>query len=268
MAKQYINAMEWARRESAHLYKAVADSQRKLRESILISTLEDASRKTQWLRSIKSHQLKAAGTTSATLTDEEKDRLATYWLEFGSSTAPQKMRIALRDYAMFIVSCTFGFRGESIRSILQSDLFLHSIKRLLGHRVMYFPALFVFANNSKMNKDGRIDQVAVMRHRSVLSCPVFAIMLQLWAYYELHGQCAAVDFEPDFSEASQEECFGIFGKRPWYEDHLFYGGNPKRAMAPSNASSFPTRCLVLSPLQRMPTASARRSRKTASRPTT
>ena len=216
------------------------EADKQLRQSSLISTIEDASRKTSWLRTVKSHQLKASGTSSTTLSDEQIERLSRYWLVDGSPTATTPVLRAVRDRGTFIVSRSFGFRGDNIRRILQSDLFFQAVNRNTGVQQRSFEALFVFANNSKTNKDGRVDQVAVLRHRNVLECLVFAVLLQLYATYEIRGKAAEVDFAPEFAEQYDDEpgaSYGIYGRRRWYRHHLFFGERQDHPMTAGSACS-------------------------------
>jgi hypothetical protein len=183
-----VTALEYGRVESAHEWQTDAEAQMPLRRDPRIKSLELYAKNSDHLRIRKSQLLKATGTTSDTLTRDERARLGRRMQCIGAKTRPAELVRALHNRSMMLVSLNYGFRGDSIRQISLSDLFLRTNEKPIGHEIVYLQALYVFANHGKSNLDNRIDEVAAMRARHPLQCAVNGIAMQLYALYHLSGR--------------------------------------------------------------------------------
>lgn len=143
--------------------------------------------------------------------------------------------IGIRDRAQLLMSTVTAFRGESSRILLWSDLFItkipiHEIK--LGFEVnvgsfssFFFKfinclfiskALAALADNAKHNQTGRTDEHGALRHRQVELCAVGGLAMLFFAYFHIL-ETPVPDFSPDFLD----DKFGEWGRREWYQYHVF-----------------------------------------------
>lgn len=91
--------------------------------------------------------------------------------------------------------------------------------------------------NAKHNQEGRLDEHGVIRHRLPELCPVGALGMHFFAQFHILDM-ERPSFAPDFSEASQQAHFGIYGRREWYEYKVFYASDMRKAM------SYDSKCWV------------------------
>jgi hypothetical protein len=75
----------------------------------------------------------------------------------------------------------------------------------------------VLADGAKHNQQGRVDEHGALRHRFVDHCAVGAFALLLFSHFHVLG-LPVPNFAPDFDDDS---C-GEFGRRQWYDYHMFW----------------------------------------------
>lgn len=63
----------------------------------------------------------------ATYTEPELIRASVHFLENPTADTPSKIHVALRSRAMLLLSSCMAFRGDNIRNVLWSDMFLRDI---------------------------------------------------------------------------------------------------------------------------------------------
>jgi hypothetical protein len=221
MTAQTVNSLEWLRKGSEHLYPDCAAAQRPLRFDQRIRILERASKSTTSLRIAKAHALKAEGSAAASLRPPQIDALSLHWLGHGAASKPVTVQRSLRNRGMFLMTCGNGFRGDNAGATLVSDLYTDELPLMVAEQNVNLRCLVVHSNNSKTNKDGRIDESGFLRYREPLTCPINAICLSLWAHYHLRAQEGNLGFVPIHS-TPLAAAVGPIGERPWYHQHLFY----------------------------------------------
>ncbi|KAE8180059.1 hypothetical protein CF336_g9426 [Tilletia laevis] len=203
--KQRINALEWFRKANEDDWRDHEDyqaTQVKLRDHATISQQEGTSRRDKRNRASSGQEQKAMGSSSATLKKEELVKMSIWALKMGRT--PAKIGTMIRDRATLLASVASAFRGDSLRQLEWSDLFLHyatvpgrgeddtfKVSRcrqrnaaLLTPPYVHcllepnFQLLAFRADNSKTNQNGRLDEFAVARHSDPLRCAVAAIAMQ------------------------------------------------------------------------------------------
>lgn len=137
--KQCISALERERKESQRHYKNIPDAQISLRDDPRIKTMEDVAKAREPVRIASSQTLKATGGVSGkqlrqlwllscslkitaidTYTHEQLTQLSMWCLQ--TATTPKQITEGTRDRTMLLISAQTGFRGDSLRGILLSDL--------------------------------------------------------------------------------------------------------------------------------------------------
>lgn len=88
----------------------------------------------------------------------------------------------------------------------------------------------ILADNSKVNQTGRIDEHGAIRHREPELCAVGAIGFLLFGLFHILKR-PVPSFAPDFSAPG----YGRYGRREWYEYHLF--SSPKTPTVPMTYES-------------------------------
>lgn len=139
---------------------------------------------------------------------------------------------------MLLFSATSAWRGQSLRQLLWSDLFLTKLQMDIFRPGFEVPVHFFFslifdvlvnlqlkvlgclADNAKTNQSGRVDEHGVIRHRIVELCPVGAIAMMFFAYFHIERHPV-----PDFAPTFDIPGFGEYGRRSWYENHVFFASN-------------------------------------------
>ncbi|KAE8179903.1 hypothetical protein CF336_g9476, partial [Tilletia laevis] len=156
------------------------------------------------------------GSSSATLKKEELVKMSIWALKMGRT--PAKIGTLIRDRAMLLASVASAFRGDSLRQLEWSDLFLHNAT-VPGRGEDDTVKLLAFrADNSKTNQNGRLDEFAVARHSDPLRCAVAAIAMQaLWSMQL--GNVSRPPFEPNFKSNKH----GKYGHKEWWEWVIFRG---------------------------------------------
>ncbi|CAD6887701.1 unnamed protein product [Tilletia controversa] len=122
---------------------------------------------------------------------------------------------------MLLTCLRVAFRGDSLRQLEWSDLFVHpAVVSARGDGApIKLQLLALRADNSKTNQQGRLDKFALARHRDSLRCGVGSVAMQaLWSLQL--GNQERLFFEPNFS--SQKH--GKFGFREWWDWKIFAGG--------------------------------------------
>ncbi len=84
-------------------------------------------------------------------------------------------------------------------------------------------ALVFLANQGKTNSDGRIEEHAAFCHHIPELCSVGATGLLFFGYFHVLKK-PVPDFIPDFS-------VGEYGKREWYQFHVFNSGSQLEEMS-------------------------------------
>lgn len=94
-----------------------------------------------------------------------------------------------------------------------------------------------YSDNAKTNQNGRTDEFGALRHAQVELCAIGALALHMFGQF--HIQCIPVpDFTPDLSDRK----FGEYGRRDWYQNHVFYASSITKEMAYDSKSA------ILSPV--------------------
>ncbi|GBE83985.1 hypothetical protein SCP_0510440 [Sparassis crispa] len=220
---QAISALESYRKNCEHLYKDVPDARVSLRADQRIRTVEDAAKHNEPLRIERAQALKAAGTSLDTYNDVQLTNAATGFLDISSGV--RRLTTHIRDRAMLLTSSSTAFRGDNLRSLLWSDLSVRQIPMYdiqLGHKV---PALVFMANNGKTNQNGRTDEFGAFRHCLVELCSIGLIALQLYSHFHIQNNSV-----PNFGADIADRNFGEYGRRDWYQYHLFYASRPDAPM--------------------------------------
>ncbi|GBE82271.1 hypothetical protein SCP_0406550 [Sparassis crispa] len=210
---QVISALENYRRNHEHLYKDNPDARVSLRTDQHIRAIEDTVKHSELLRIEKAQALKAAGTSSDTYNDGQLTSTATSFLNISSGI--RKLTTQIRDRAMQLTSSSAAFRGDNIRSLLWSDLSVRQVPMYdiqLGHRALVF-----MANNGKTNQNGRTDEFGAFRHRLVELCSIGSIALQFFSHFHIQNNPL-----PSFGADVTDRNFGEYGRRNWYQYHVFY----------------------------------------------
>ncbi|GAA5998497.1 hypothetical protein JCM11641_007153, partial [Rhodosporidiobolus odoratus] len=117
-----------------------------------------------------------------------------------------------------------AFRGDNIRQIAWSDLTYHQHDLPGGKSKL--PLLVVLSNNGKMNREGRLDQVGILRHRDPSFCGIFMVAMLLFMVDQVLTN-KRPSFEPDFRSGIAG--MGPYGHRSWYARRLFPGRMAKNA---------------------------------------
>ncbi|KAJ7185140.1 hypothetical protein GGX14DRAFT_409316 [Mycena pura] len=194
-AKQVVSALEHYRLINQHKYRDVPEAQMNLRSDSRIKAMEKAFEASEPERVKKAHSLKAVGTCADTFVDTELVKMSLAKL-FETKKGKAAMWRGHRDRAMTLATCSAALRGDSVRSILWSDLGFYDHPMLAKGAGAKVKALIVRADQSKVNTTGRVDEHGVFRHVDV-AVPV-------------------PDFAPDFDDPD----YGEYGRRQWY-DFLF-----------------------------------------------
>ncbi|KAE8217405.1 hypothetical protein CF319_g8499 [Tilletia indica] len=217
--KQRINALEWFRKANEDEWcehAEYAETRVKLRDNATISQLETAVRRDKRNRANAGQEQKAMGSSSATLKKDEVTRLSEWALKEGRT--PAKIGTQMRDRSMLLACLGTAFRGDSLRRLEWSDLFVH--QAIVPSRGDAAPVklLALRADNSKTNQHGRLDEFAIARHRDPLHCSVGGMAMQaLWSLQL--GNQERPSFEPNFN--SQKH--GRYGFREWWAWKVFRG---------------------------------------------
>lgn len=133
---------------------------------------------------------------------------------------------------MYALGTCYAFRGDSMRKVALSDVYLTNVVFREGLRTVELPCLAIMSDNSKVNKNGRVDEQGALRHRVVQLCPVGALAFHLWAQDSLLERTFTdADLLPDFSPASQQAGYGQWGRRPWYQFVIYPAKDRSAAMS-------------------------------------
>ena len=194
----------------------------KLRDNDTVRTVEASFKRINEGRIGKGDELKADGSIHERVTAEEHDALFRYWMnitndESSAIVQPVKLATAVREYAMWAFSCGSLFRGNNTRNtrvVALSDIGL--LYEPVPGSDMTIPTMVVLSRSGKTNKDNRLDECPIVRHRRVEQCVFFAIALLLDCAFDLPG-FPVPNFVPDHSDPNS----GTYGKREWYRRMLF-----------------------------------------------
>ncbi|KAG1874883.1 hypothetical protein F4604DRAFT_1925032 [Suillus subluteus] len=195
-----------------------------LRRDSRICAFESASKHHEPKRVEKSQTVKAAGTSSDTYTKAELIRCSLWSLT--DFSGPQYIFVGIHDRAMLLVSAATAFHGEGCRMLEWSDLFPATVPLDQTNEIQVLAAL---ADNAKHNQTGRIDEHGAIQHVHPELCPVGALAFLFFAHFHILN-CAPPDFAPDFSNKN----YGKYGRREWYDYHVFYTGGPTKEMTYEN----------------------------------
>jgi hypothetical protein len=77
----------------------------------------------------------------------------------------------------------------------------------------------VLADNAKHTQTGRVDEHGVLRHKHADLCGVGTIAIMLFGYFHI-ARHPVPDFAPNFSDIE----YGEYGRRDWYNYHVFSTG--------------------------------------------
>ncbi|KAK0549133.1 hypothetical protein OC844_006914, partial [Tilletia horrida] len=228
--KQRINALEWLRKHSEDDWRGHAEHEAtriKLRDHATICELEAATKRDKRNRADGGQELKAIGSSSATLTKEEVIKLSVWCLKEGS--VPSKIGTLMRDRSMLLSCLGTAFRGDSVRQLEWSDLFVHLATVPGRGEDQPVKLLALRADNSKVNQNGRLDEFAIARHIDPLRCAVGGLAIQaLWSLQL--GNQTRPSFQPDWSSAQH----GKYGMRDWWGWKVYRG----RASATNQEMSY------------------------------
>ncbi|KAJ7185137.1 hypothetical protein GGX14DRAFT_409313 [Mycena pura] len=173
-AKQVVSALEHYRLINQHKYRDVPEAQMNLRSDSRIKAMEKAFEASEPERVKKAHSLKAVGTCADTFVDTELVKMSLAKL-FETKKGKAAMWRGHRDRAMTLATCSAALRGDSVRSILWSDLGFYDHPMLAKGAGAKVKALIVRADQSKVNTTGRVDEHGVFRHVDVaVPVPDFA----------------------------------------------------------------------------------------------
>lgn len=215
-----LNALEYLRNVTEHLHKDTPAAQRKLREDRRIKDLEKIWKRRTHGRLDHAQVIKAAGSLSDSLTNDERLLLSRYWLLHSKPTSIASLGQDLRNRAMFSLAVVTAFRGDNAREIRLSDLsfFEHPVPK----RDSPIPMVVIISNQGKTNQNGRQDQTAFTRHADVNLCAVGALGFLLW-FTEHVLEVPEATYVPDFSNEAGTAGYGKYGYREWYQRVLFPG---------------------------------------------
>lgn len=214
--QQILNAVEKERKATAYRFPSVPDTI--LRNDLRIRSLESNWKKDQARRTMTGNSLKAAGGTQERITEDQRTQIFDYWFTKSLPSQVAHTGTNFRDLAMFLISCVSAHRGANTRELAWSDLVYHEHKVPLAS--LSIPTLVLLANNGKTNREGRLDQVGIWRHKDPSSCGVFGVALHLFWSDQILGM-ERPPFEPDFATDDPE--IGPYGFRQWYFRTLFNG---------------------------------------------
>ena len=88
----------------------------------------------------------------------------------------------------------------------------------------------MLADGAKHNQQGRVDEHGAFRHRLVDHCPVGGAAFLLFAHFHVLGS-PVPEFTPDFKD---ESC-GEYGRRKWYDYHMFWAQSIESEMCYDSA---------------------------------
>lgn len=215
----------------ADKYPDAKDTHVALRTDVRVREIEKLVKRNVAQRAAKAHLLKASGSAADCLTSTQVQDISAWHLQkVTSPSAKVLLSNQLWDRAMFHVSTSYAFRGDSLREIEWSDSFQSSIELHDGSKTQLIPALSIFANNSKTNPEGRVDEVGAIRNKDVLRCAIGAVALKFFAHFHILEKVRP-SFEPDFSEAAQLAGFSKSGERQWYGQIMFPGKSDSEPMS-------------------------------------
>ncbi|GLB45911.1 hypothetical protein LshimejAT787_3700140 [Lyophyllum shimeji] len=115
---------------------------------------------------------------------------------------------------------------ELARQLLWSDLFMKMVPMPDLGLDVHVPVLVALADNGKTNQSGRVDEFGAFRHRRVELCAVGSLAMLFFGYFHILGM-PAPDFMPDFTANG----YGEYGRRAWYEYHVFSTTTPESQMS-------------------------------------
>ncbi|KAK7053517.1 hypothetical protein R3P38DRAFT_3254085 [Favolaschia claudopus] len=212
---QVINALEHYRLHNQHEYRDIADTQQILRSDPRVKAMEKGFQESEPERTKKSHALKAVGTNADTFQASDLSRMSIAKL-FETKGGKSGIWRGHRDRGMTLTSCSAALRGDSTRAMLWSDLGSHDVPMVAKGPGCSVKALIFRADQSKSNKTGRVDEHGAFRHFDVTVCPVGAIAFFFYTHFHIL-KASVPDFAPDFDDDE----FGEYGHRQWYDLHLF-----------------------------------------------
>jgi hypothetical protein len=229
--KQCISALEYFRAHFQHRddYRACPEAQKPLRDDIRIRTFEKAAQATEPERLSQVQQIKADGVQSDTFTPEQLSTASLYFLEPGRGSTPLQITKSVRDRAMLLLTTTMAFRGDNLRNIGWSDLYMRDILLSEVGPEAKVPALVIFSNQGKENTTGRHDEHGAFRHRITEHCGIGALALYFFTLFHV-TKIEAPDFLPDYSQSNGN----VIGFRKWYLRYLFPGKDDFSAMTFEN----------------------------------
>jgi len=111
-------------------------------------------------------QIKADGVQSDTFTPEQLSTASLYFLEPGRGSTPLQITNSVRDRAMLLLTTTMAFRGDNLRNIGWSDLYMRDILLSEVGPEAKVPALVIFSNQGKENTTGRHDEFLICNARN------------------------------------------------------------------------------------------------------
>ncbi|KAF7324058.1 hypothetical protein MKEN_00628200 [Mycena kentingensis (nom. inval.)] len=211
--KQVISALEWHRVQKQHLYPDFPEARIPLRTDVCIKTIESAASHNEVQRIKNSHSLKAVGTHADTYNSNELQQIVQNLMRAHN---PSDIWRANRDRAMMLIQLTIAFRGDSSRGLLWSDIYTHDVPFIAKGLNEKVPALAIIANQAKHNQIGRVEEHAAFRHRIVELCPIGALGFLYFSIFHVLN-IPVPDFAPDFNDPK----FGDWGRRDWYNLHVF-----------------------------------------------
>ncbi|KAG6905462.1 hypothetical protein DXG01_002541, partial [Tephrocybe rancida] len=173
--KQCISELENWRREHENIYEGNPEALRHLRDDDRIRAYEDSARSSERDRISDEQTSTARGTVAGkcyTYTREEIIRVSMWCFRFRGGA--HNTHLGVRDRTMLLLSASVAFRGDNIRSLLLSDIYLQDVRLVeLGPDVTAM-ALVCYSDQGKTKMSGRIDEQAAFRHRLPKLCPLYS----------------------------------------------------------------------------------------------
>ncbi|KAE8238895.1 hypothetical protein A4X13_0g8335 [Tilletia indica] len=219
-----ISGLEHFRLEMADLWPAGNETRLSLRSNASIKVIEDTVKKGTAGRTETAQALKAIGGTSTGLTRDEIADCATWAFEEGVTR--NRTAQLIRDRAMFLGAASLAFRGDSIRTLEWSDMFVREEVLPGRGEQQRLKLLAVRSDNSKVNAEGRVDEFGMARARDVRRCAVSALAFHSLFVFQLLDKVV-----PDFAPKFGDDKYGQWGRRDWWGLKMFPAEGDHEAMS-------------------------------------